>query len=215
MTDQNPPGDADDPNAVFEAAADHLGNEWADTLLPEGTEPTEANRRQALAKHFRSISARPTPPLSSPELTPDEAERAWAQRAADPAPMEHPDDRAPTDAQAARHRADMLGEALAAAVNELEARGPCAVARPYCPDPTRDFVMGWYIDVVHGDNVLARILLGDSAEFPPASAGHRLIEKGWMVLGCAHFAPRRPAGWHHDETGDRWTAPVERNGRPA
>lgn len=90
--------------------------------------------------------------------------------------------------------------ALRAAVDSLEERGPMATARRHGP--------GWQITVT-GAGVLETVEL-DSPEWAPNSAGHRLIERGWIVSSPAHFARDRTAGWAHRE-GDTWTAPVVRD----
>lgn len=100
----------------------------------------------------------------------------------------------------------LRGEALTASVFEherledLNKRG-VATARP-------DKERGWVIRVV--DYTLTERLvlhLEDWADFQPNAAGHRLIERGWMTYGFAHFVPERPAGWFCHPDG-QWTAPV-------
>lgn len=96
--------------------------------------------------------------------------------------------------------------ALAAAVDELEEIGARAVAHPV---PSG----GWIVHVHHpdgGEDLHIPITPMEDGHFPGASAGHRLIEHGWIIRGCANFAnDRTPAGWKaaHDVPGG-WSAPV-------
>ncbi|WP_436892350.1 hypothetical protein [Nocardiopsis dassonvillei] len=46
-----------------------------------------------------------------------------------------------------------------------------------------------------------------SARWAPASAGHRLIEVGWMPSSAAVFVRGRMGGWREREDGS-WTVPV-------
>lgn len=79
-----------------------------------------------------------------------------------------------------------------------------ALAEPYAA--VKD---GWKItilrtcDATHAET----ITLPDWADFRPASAGHRLIEYGYMLPAAAHFAPDREAGWH-PVPGKGWSAPA-------
>lgn len=77
------------------------------------------------------------------------------------------------------------------------------------------------VDTQHGPNgpfviavlnlrrweVHTRIALPEWEEFRPASAGHRLMERGWMLPTVVHWWPNRSAGWLM-VPGVGWTAPV-------
>lgn len=55
---------------------------------------------------------------------------------------------------------------------------------------------------------LLRLDLPDWDHFRSASAGHRLIERGFQVLPAAHYEPDRAAGWKPGTDGLTFTAPV-------
>ena len=57
---------------------------------------------------------------------------------------------------------------------------------------------GYLISVVETDSLLPvlRIDLPEWESFRPASAGHRLIEHGYMTNSDAHFRPETAAGWY-------------------
>lgn len=57
---------------------------------------------------------------------------------------------------------------------------------------------------------LLRLDLGDWDHFRAASAGHRLIERGYSVLPAAHFEGDRVAGWRPGPDGLTYSAPVYR-----
>lgn len=60
---------------------------------------------------------------------------------------------------------------------------------------------GFQINVVDDRmTVLATIDLPEWEHFLPASAGHRLIEHGWMILPHAR-GPKMVNGWHHAGIG--------------
>ncbi|WP_316782820.1 hypothetical protein [Streptomyces sasae] len=68
---------------------------------------------------------------------------------------------------------------------------------------------GWYIHVlaVDGPTLAHALAFPQWTDWRPASAGHRLIEKGYMVHPPAHVETDRAAGWQH-LPGGRWAAPV-------
>lgn len=104
---------------------------------------------------------------------------------------------------------DPKAYALSAAADELEETGAYALAQR-----AND---GWRVDVhrrvpdadpVH--LLTAHVHAMSDGGFPGPSAGHRLIERGWIVRPCAHSAhDRTPSGWkHHTGNPEQWTAPV-------
>ncbi len=96
-----------------------------------------------------------------------------------------------------RRLPDPTPEALAAAVDGLEGRGPVATARRAG--------QGWQITITDADEVLDRIDVDH--EWGPASMGHRLIEHGWIVCAPAVHVRDRAAGWAERDP-DTHTAPV-------
>ena len=108
---------------------------------------------------------------------------------------------------------EIYRQALAAAASSLERLGPHAIAQR-SPDGA-----GWVVDVHqadrdpdHPDTPPAHFHIdsmeSDPGAFPPASAGFRLIEHGWMTHSAANFAAGRMGAWRYDEATDTYTAPV-------
>lgn len=68
---------------------------------------------------------------------------------------------------------------------------------------------GWHITVLRTSDAapVHTLVLRDWTTWRPASAGHRLIEAGYMLPAAAHFAPGREAGWLRLPTGN-YAAPA-------
>lgn len=83
-----------------------------------------------------------------------------------------------------------------------EPTGYTAFAAP-TPDP-----LGWHLHVIGPTGeCVASVDLPDWAEWRGASAGHRLIEHGYMVTAASHWEADRAAGWVQ-LAGGTYAAPV-------
>ncbi len=69
--------------------------------------------------------------------------------------------------------------------------------------------IGWhfYVLTVEDASLALAYTLDDWTAWRPASAGHRLIDRGYMVSPPAHFEDDRVAGWA-PLPGGRWSAPL-------
>lgn len=78
---------------------------------------------------------------------------------------------------------------------------------PFWHDDVQRCQHGYEINVLDdGLNILATIELPEWESFRPASAGHRLIEHGWMIRPEARDEPETVNGWR--AIGSGWVTQV-------